>query len=75
MMAIGAALDRDDRRAALALVEELRAVLLVLTPDDDEQPTLWQLISLQRAAGLSGCAWRGRSALLLQRVTKVRDLG
>ena len=26
------------------------------------------------SAGLSGCAWRGRSALLLQRVTKVRDL-
>jgi hypothetical protein len=46
MAAIGAALDRDDRRAALALVQELRAVLLALTPDDVEQPTLWQRLMM-----------------------------
>ena len=43
---IRAALDGDDRRAALALVEELRALLLALTTDDVEQPTLWQRLMI-----------------------------
>jgi hypothetical protein len=46
MAAIGAALDCDDRRAAVALAEELRAVLLALTPDDVKQPTLWQRLMM-----------------------------
>jgi hypothetical protein len=40
------ALDRDGRRPALALVDELRAVLLALTIDDVEQPTLWQRLMM-----------------------------